>query len=160
VITGNRMLFNRQAGIAVENGHGFEVRDNNFQANGHGVLLWSKYVERFAELYPENGTSYGWAIEENQFLRNGKAIRIAADQDHGLRSMPPEVCGRPELRPHGHLIRGNTIQEGRLGLDLYQTDRTVIERNTFHANVEAHVRQDDCQDTQSHANLGAAGAYL
>lgn len=159
-ISGNRMLFNRQAGIGVENGHGFQVRGNTFQANGHGVLLWSKYVERFAELYPESLTSYDWTIEENTFLRNTKAVRIAADQDHGIRPMPPETCGREEVRPHSHVIRKNNIQDNRLGIELHQADRTVIEGNTLHANVEANLRQEDCRETLVQNNLGSGGGYL
>lgn len=160
VLSGNRMVLNRQAGMAVENGHGFEVRGNTFQGNGHGILLWSKYVEQFAATFPENATSYGWSIEENTFLRNVKAIRIAADQDHGIRNMPAEVSGRDELRPHAHLLRKNQIQDNRVGIELHQADRTVIEGNTLSANVEANLRQEDCRDTVFRNNLGAAGGYL
>lgn len=159
-IENNRMVMNRQAGIAVENGHGFTVRGNTFQANGHGILLWSKYVEKFAELFPENLTSYDWRIEKNAFTRNGKAIRIAADQDHGTRSMPPELCGKPELRPHHHIIRGNDIQDNRIGIELCNADKTLVEGNILHRNVEANLRLDDALETTARNNLGAAGGYL
>jgi parallel beta-helix repeat protein len=155
VLTGNRMIMNRQAGIAVENGHGFEVRGNSFQGNGHGVLLWSKYVKRFAELFPENLTSYGWVIEDNTFAAEGKGIRIATDQDHGIRPMPPDVSGRDELRPHSHLLRKNQIRGCRVGLELHGADRTVIEENAFHGNVEASVREADCRHTHAANNSGA-----
>ena len=160
VLTGNRMLLNRQGGIAVENGHGFEVRGNTFQGNGHGILLWSKYVEHFARLYPEHATSYGWNIEENTFTRNGKGIRIAADQDHGIRSMPADVRGREELRPHAHLIRSNQLQDNRVGIELHQVDRSVIEANLMSGNVEANLREEDCRETVFRPNTGSAGGYL
>jgi parallel beta-helix repeat protein len=156
----NRMVMNRQAGIAVENGHGFQVRGNSFQGNGHGVLIWSKHVERFAELYPENLTSYGWTIEDNSFTRNGKGIRIAADQDHGIRSPAPELCGKADLRPREHAIRKNDIQDNRVGIELHGADGTVVEENVLSRNVEANLRQEDCRDTRARNNLGSAGAYL
>jgi parallel beta-helix repeat protein len=159
-VENNRVIMNRQAGIAVENGHGFKVKGNNFQANGHGVLLWTKYVEQFANQFPESLTSYDWLIEENTFTRNGKGIRIAADQDHGIRSMPVEVRGRSEHRPHSHTIRKNDIQDNRIGIELFEADKTVIEENILNKNVEANLRQDDCVGTLARNNLGAAGGYL
>lgn len=160
LIENNRMVMNRQAGIAVENGHGFHVRGNTFQANGHGILLWTKHVERFAEWFPESRTSYDWTIEENVFTRNGKAIRIAADQDHGIRPMPEEVSGRPETRPRDHIIRKNDIQDNRVGIELHGANRTLIQENILNRNVEANLRQEDCCETTARDNLGATGGYL
>ncbi len=159
-IENNRVIMNRQAGIAVENGHGYSIRGNSFQANGHGVLLWTKRVEQFAELFPESLTSYDWNIEENKFTRNGTGIRIAADQDHGIRSMSQEVCGHPDTRPRDHLIRKNDIQDNRIGIELFRTDGTIIERNILNLNVEANLRQDDCEGSVVTNNLGSAGGYL
>lgn len=160
VVEENRVVMNRQAGIAVENGHGFQVRGSNFQANGHGILLWTKRVDQFAESFPESLTSYDWTIEENTFTRNGKGIRIAADQDHGIRPMPEEVSGQPETRPHDHRIHKNDIQDNRIGIDLYRADGTLIEGNMLNRNVEANLRQDDCRDCVVRNNLGSAGGYL
>src|SRR5262245_60020645 len=36
----NQIYNNRQAGIAVENGVGFNVINNDIQNNGHGILIW------------------------------------------------------------------------------------------------------------------------
>jgi parallel beta-helix repeat protein len=159
-LEGNRMVMNRQAGIAVENGHGFTVRGNNFQGNGHGILLWTKYVEQFAEAYPESLTSYDWTVEGNTFTRNGKGIRIAADQDHGIRNLPEEKSVRPETRPRNHILRKNDIQDNRVGVDLYKADGTILEGNILNRNVEANLRQDDCEGTAARNNLGSAGGYL
>ncbi len=156
----NRTIMNRQAGIAVENGHGFRVTGNTFQGNGHGILLWSKYVEQFAGLFPQSLTSYAWEIEKNVFTRNGKGIRIAADQDHGIRAMPENLCGKPELRPHHHSILSNDIQDNRVGIELTNTDHTRIEGNILHRNVEANLRQEDAAETLFSNNLGSAGGYL
>lgn len=160
VIEGNRLVMNRQAGIAVENGHHFEVKGNNFQANGHGVLIWSHHVPEWSEELPEHGTSHDWLIEENTFTRNGKGIRIAADQDHGIRTYPEDKWGPEDTRPHDHTIRKNDIQDNRVGIDLVKADRTHIEGNILNRNVEANIRQDDARDTTSINNLGSAGAYL
>ncbi len=160
VLRGNRMLWNRQAGIAVENGVDFEVRENNFQSNGHGVLIWSKFVEAFADAEPANVTSRDWHIEKNRFYRNGTAIAIFADKDHGIRPMPAEFSGRAELRPQNHLIVDNDVQDNRVGIHIQKADGTVIRRNRISKNVEADIRLEDDRDTQVGHNLGAAGAYL
>ena len=94
VIENNRMVHNRQAGIAVENGVRFAVRGNDFQHNHvAGILLWSHYVEEWFEALPDQRAPHHWKIEGNKFIGNGIGIAIRADQDHGIRPMPPEVCG-------------------------------------------------------------------
>ena len=160
VIEGNRMVMNRQAGIGVENGHGMQVRGNTFQANGHGLLIWSRRVDRFAELFPGSLTSYDWTVESNTLTRNGKGIRIAADQDHGIRPLTDADSGSPETRPRNHRIRKNDIQDNRVGIELLRTDTTIIEENILNRNVEANLRQEDSEGTIFVNNLGSAGAYL
>lgn len=160
VIENNRMVHNRQAGIAVENGHGFVVKGNSFHSNAHGMLLWTKQADAFAESYPESVTSFDWMVEDNTFVRNGKGIRIAADQDHGIRPMPEDQRGRPEQRPHDHVIRRNQFQDNRIGVELVQADKTSIEGNTMNQNVEANIREDDAGDTTVRNNLGSVGGYL
>ncbi len=160
IIENNRMVMNRQAGIAVENGHGFIVKGNNFQANGHGVLLWSHYVPNWEEAFPEHKTSHHWTIEENTFTRNGIGIRIAKDQDHGIRDYPENQRGPENTRPRDHIIRKNDIQDNRIGIALKETDATIVEGNILNKNVEANMRQDDCKDTKAINNLGSADAYL
>jgi parallel beta-helix repeat protein len=144
LIENNRMVMNRQAGIAVENGHGFTVRGNTFQGNGHGILVWTKHVPRFAELFPESRTSYDWTIEGNVLTRNGTGIRIAADQDHGIRPLLPEPGADlpgEATRPRDHVLRKNDIQDNRIGIELLNTDRTLIEENLLNGNVEANLRR-------------------
>lgn len=160
VIEGNRMVMNRQAGIAVEHGHGFQVRRNEFQVNGHGILLWSMLHEGFREPFPDSLTSHDWTIEDNVFTRNGKAIRIAADQDHGIRPAPEDRRGKPEARPHHHTIRKNDIQDNRVGIELCNTDHTLVEANLLHRNVEANLRLEDSTEVVARNNLGSAGGYL
>ena len=160
VLEDNRMVMNRQAGIAVENGHGMTVRGNTFQANGHGILLWSRHVEKFAEQYPGSLTSYDWSVEGNNITRNGKGIRIAADQDHGIRPLEENAAAGAHTRPRDHRIRKNDIQDNRVGIELYRVDATVVEENILSRSAEADLRQDDARDTLFRNNLGSAGAYL
>lgn len=159
IVEGNRMLMNRQAGIAVENGHGFRILHNTFQANGHGLLLWSRLDTRFREAYPESDTCYDWRIEHNVLTRNGIGVRIAADQDHGIRPAPvPE--DHPETRPRDIAILNSDIQDNRIGIDLHRCRDVLIEGNLLHRNVEANLRQQDCERVVARANTGSAGAYL
>ncbi len=136
ILEGNTMLGNRQAGIAVENGFDFAVRDNTFQGNNHGVLLWAKHIPAFAQAVPANATSYDWLIEDNMFSDNHKAIRIAANQDHGIRPLDPAgQWGWPAPPPHDHVIRRNTIRHNVIGVELVGVKSTVMTDNRFHANA-------------------------
>ncbi|MEP6754388.1 MAG: right-handed parallel beta-helix repeat-containing protein [Chthonomonadales bacterium] len=159
-VIGNRMLHNRQAGMGVEMAHGITARENSFHANGHGILIWSRKIESLVKSFPESFTSHDWMIEENKFIRNGKAIRIASDQDHGIRNIPAEEWGGDATRPYRHTIRKNEFQDNRIALELVRADETIIEENLMHGNVEANIRQDDCRGTVIRNNPGNAGAYL
>ena len=125
VIEGNEMIGNRQAGIAVENGIDMQVRGNTFRSNTHGILLWSKHVPDFAEVAPDNDTSRDWLIEKNTFEGNGKAIRIAADQDHGIRMLPASRLPKPR----GHVIRKNEFRENQIEIELLSVEDTTSEDN-------------------------------
>lgn len=137
-LQGNTMNYCHQAGIAVENGYGFKVVENTFHGNSHGILLWSKHIPQFAGVVPDNDTSKDWTIEKNTFTRHDKAIRIAANQDHGIRPYMPGG-----VRPHNHIIRGNTIRDNRIGIELKEADRTVLENNVMEQNVERDLDEQD-----------------
>jgi parallel beta-helix repeat protein len=115
LLENNVLRGNRQAGIGVENGVGFTVRHNQFERNAHGILLWSKYVAAFAGAVPENDTSRDWLIEHNSFTQNNLAIRIAADQDHGTRPLPPTTPRCPP--PRNHVLHGNMFRDNYVDLD-------------------------------------------
>ena len=134
----NQIFHNRQAGIAVENGYGMVVTGNDFRLNQHGILLWSKYVASFAAAVPQNDTSRDWLIEKNRCWRNHKAIRIAANQDHGIRDMPSRNPVPPP--PQRHTIRGNKIIDNRLGVEMVDAIETVMAQNEWRANVEGNVK--------------------
>jgi parallel beta-helix repeat protein len=139
ILEDNQMVGNVQAGIATENGFNFQVRRNLFRDNDHGILLWSKYIPGFLGAVPENSSSYDWTIEENAFLHNNKAIRIAANQDHGIRPYPVPEGESPETwyRPHDHRIRSNRFQDNRIAIESVHTDRLVQEANLFERSPQA-----------------------
>jgi parallel beta-helix repeat protein len=138
ILEQNQINGNHQAGIAVENGIGFMVTNNTFQDNCHGVLLWSKHIPGFARPVPDNNTSYNWLIKDNTFTRNVKAIRIAANQDHGIRPLKSSgEWGLPAPKPHDHIIRGNQIVDNRIGIELLGVEGTFLQDNNFKNNVEA-----------------------
>ncbi|MBZ0294869.1 MAG: right-handed parallel beta-helix repeat-containing protein [Anaerolineae bacterium] len=60
VLQDNQINYCAQAGVAVENGYGFVVRENRFYGSTHGILLWSKHIPQFGSVVPENNTSYNW----------------------------------------------------------------------------------------------------
>lgn len=161
VLEGNRMLFNRQAGVAVEHGVDFQIRGNDLQSNGHGLLLWTNYNKDFHETLPGNRTLRNWVIEDNRFFRNGTAIAVLADKDHGIRpARQGDSADGPEVRPCDLVIRRNDIQDNRIGIHLYRTERATIEHNKINRNVEADIRREDDRDTVLGPNLGLRGAYL
>ncbi len=131
----NQVVSNRQAGIAVENGVDFKVRGNIFTQNRHGILLWSKHVPEFERSLPENVTSADWTIENNVFSANRIAIRIAADQDHGIRPLPLSgEQGLPAPKPHHHAIRKNSFDGNGTDLDQLDAVDTIFERNDLNLN--------------------------
>jgi parallel beta-helix repeat protein len=126
----NQIKGNRQAGIATENGFDFQIHGNTFEDNGHGILLWSKHVPALEKGVPGNTTSYNWLIQDNTFVRNHKAIRIAADQDHGIRPLlDTGEWGLPAPPPHDHTIRHNHFAENTTAIELLNAENTIAEGN-------------------------------
>lgn len=124
-LEGNQIDHNRQAGIAVENGVHFEARGNDIRNNTHGILLWNRSYEFLKTVPNMNPTSQDWLIERNTFIQNRKAIRIAANQDHGVRALQED-----SLPPNNHRIRDNEIRENVIGIELENVRNTHMDRNT------------------------------
>ncbi len=129
LLEGNHMSGNRAAGVAVENGIACTVRDNDFVASAYGLLLWSKYVEPFARTHPANDTSRDWLISGNRFSGNRVAVRIAADQDHGVRPLPPHTPRCP--RPQRHTLRANQFHNNQRDIELIDAEEPLLEANRF-----------------------------
>jgi parallel beta-helix repeat protein len=134
-IENNQIIGNRQAGIAAENGVNFNVNRNIISNNRHGILLWSKHLPQFDQGMPENTTSMSWTIERNTFSGNHKAIRIAADQDHGIEPLPASgELGYPAPKPANHVIRNNLFEKNVHVLEQIDTLDTRIDSNEMRNN--------------------------
>lgn len=136
-LTSNQIYGNRQAGIAVENGFRFKVMDNDIQNNMHGILIWTRLYEFLRNVPNMNATSSDWIIERNKFIQNRKAIRIAANQDHGIRNLPEETSS---MLPINHRIRNNQIRDNILGIEIEKATDTQMDQNSMN-NLVANVRQ-------------------
>jgi parallel beta-helix repeat protein len=124
----NQIYGNRQAGIAVENGVHFDVRENDIQNNTHGVLIWTRSYEFLKHVPNINLTSSDWLIERNKFVQNKKAIRIAANQNHGIWPLGEEPSTH---LPHSHRIQNNEIRDNVTGIELEKTRDTQMHGNTL-----------------------------
>ena len=128
-LIGNEINGNRRAGIAVENGIDMRVSGNRIQQNEYGILLWSKYVPLFAKTVPENDTSRHWEIRDNRFVRNRCGIRIAAEQDHGVR---PHTASRGKMaQPTDHKILSNRFAHNQIDIEQEETESSTVEENHF-----------------------------
>ncbi len=123
----NQIYNNRQAGIAVENGVHFEVSGNDIENNNHGILIWTRSYEFLKTVPNMNITSSDWLIERNKLIQNRKAIRIAADQDHGVRALVGE---QSSPTPSRHIIQNNEIRDNVIGIELEKVLDTEMNQNT------------------------------
>jgi parallel beta-helix repeat protein len=127
-LTNNQVYNNRQAGIAVENGTHFKVLNNDIQNNMHGILIWTRLYEFLKTVPNMNETSSDWVIERNRLIHNKKAIRIAANQDHGVRELQQ---GRSSVLPNHHRIRNNRILGNAIGIEVQNANDTEIQENAL-----------------------------
>jgi parallel beta-helix repeat protein len=117
LIQDNQIYHNRQAGIAVENGVHFEVLGNDIQSNTYGILAWTRFYDFLKKVPNTNVTSRDWRIEKNKLIQNKKAIRIAANQNHGVRGLDRELSS---VVPSSHHIHSNEIRSNIIGIELEQ----------------------------------------
>jgi len=122
----NQIHNNRQAGIAVENGVNFTVQNNDIQNNNHGILIWTRLYDFLKEIPGINPTSSNWLIEGNRLIQNRKGVRIAANQNHGIRLLDGE---KATLVPYNHTIQRNEIRNSIVGVELEQVKDTYIDQN-------------------------------
>jgi nitrous oxidase accessory protein NosD len=135
----NQIYNNRQAGIAVENGVVFKVVGNDIQNNTHGILIWTRLYEFLKTVPNINATSSDWLMERNRFIQNRKAIRIAADQNHGIYPLDREISPVP---PNNHIIQNNEIRDNMIGIELEKVKDTQVNQNSlnnFIANFDERL---------------------
>jgi parallel beta-helix repeat protein len=127
-IQDNQIHNNRQAGIAVENGVGFNVTGNDIQNNTHGILIWTRFYDFLRTVPNINATSSDWLIERNRLIQNKKAIRIAANQNHGIRALAKEQASSP---PNNHIIQNNEFRDNMIGIELEKAKDTRTDQNVM-----------------------------
>ena len=69
-------------------------------------------------------------------VQNKKAIRIAANQNHGIWPLDRETSPIP---PNNHIIQNNEIRENMIGIELEKAKDTQVDQNSldnFIANLE------------------------
>src|SRR5215216_7085480 len=125
----NQIYNNRQAAIAVENGMNFQVTSNDIQSNTHGILIWTRSYEFLKTVPNINATSSDWLIERNKLFRNRKAIRIAANQNHGIHPLEGDLSS---VLPNHHTMQNNEIQENMIGIELENVKDTQMSGNHLH----------------------------
>ncbi|HKG54907.1 MAG TPA: right-handed parallel beta-helix repeat-containing protein, partial [Anaerolineales bacterium] len=125
----NQIYNNRQAGIAVENGVNFNVMNNDIQNNTHGILIWTRSYDFLKKIPDMNATSRDWLIEKNRLIQNKKAIRIAANQDHGVRGL--NEGSHSFVSPHQHIIQNNEIRGNIIGIELENVIDTQLNQNVM-----------------------------
>lgn len=124
----NQIHGNRQAGIAVENGINFNVLENDIKNNNHGILIWTRSYD-FLKTAPDmNVTSHDWLIERNRLIQNKKAIRIAANQNHGVLPLDRDLS---PIAPNEHIIQNNQILGNVIGIELEKAKDTQMNQNVL-----------------------------
>ena len=61
-------------------------------------------------------------------MGNRKAIRIAANQDHGIREL---FQAKASVLPHDHMIQHNQIHGNMIGVELENVKGTQINENVL-----------------------------
>lgn len=133
----NQIHGNRQAGIAVENGIHFRVEGNDIQNNAHGILIWTRSYEFLKTVPDMNATSSDWLIQRNKLLQNKKAIRIAANQNHGVLRLDRDLS---PIAPNQHIIQNNEIRGNIVGVELEKVKDTRMDQNML-ANLLTDVSE-------------------
>ena len=82
-----------------------------------------------------NPTSSDWVMEGKRLIQNRKGIRIAANQNHGIRPLEEEPSSIP---PQNHRIQNNEIRDNLIGIELEKAKDTQIARNILD-NVVTNV---------------------
>ena len=75
-----------------------------------------------------NVTSRDWLIERNRLIQNKKAIRIAANQNHGVVKLDRD---QSPIAPSNHIIQNNEIRCNLIGIELEKAKDTRIGQNAL-----------------------------
>ena len=127
VLEDNLVEFNRWAGIAIEHGFDFTIRNNRIRLNGDGVRLWTRGGVVVA-YWPGHETTYNFELTDNLFESN----TIGFNAYSGADSLD-QPC-------HDFVVRGNQFKDNRIGARYGRVENCTLTENTFTANVIAAVQ--------------------
>lgn len=127
VLENNEVEFSRWVGIAAEHARGFEIRGNRIRLNGEGVRLWTRGGEVLKE-FP------GWEVTHDVLLEDNliESNTIGVNAYTG-----PEMTDHEQ---HHLTLRGNTLKDNRIAIQIERAQESAIERNVLEGNVVAAVR--------------------
>jgi parallel beta-helix repeat protein len=126
VLEDNHIEFNRWAGIAIEHGHGFQIRNNRILSNGEGTRLFTRGGITL-ESWQGWEVCYDFTIENNHFENN----HIGFNGYTGS-----EIRGK---EAHDYHLTANTFRNNRVGVRLFRVNDCQLNNNKFEANVEQAV---------------------
>lgn len=125
----NTIEFNRWAGIAIEHGYGFTIRNNRVERNGDGLRLFTRGGGGpVMAYYPDHAVCYNFEITQNQFNANEIGIHIYTGDD-----TPDQRCH--DLRLHENHFGGNQI-----GARCNRVEGVTLSENDFEANIIAALQ--------------------
>ena len=126
VLEENIVEFNRWAGIAVEHGFDFVLKNNRIRLNGDGVRLWTR--GGVIEHWQGHEVTYNFTLTDNLFESNTIGFNAYTG------------ANTPDLSCHDFDVRGNTFKDNRIGARYGRVENCTLSDNTFTDNVVAAVQ--------------------
>lgn len=127
----NHVEFNRWAGIAIEHGHDWTVKNNVIQNNhGDGMRLWlrGKRGDVLLQYWEGYEATYNFTMENNTFKGNHVGFN-AYTPEH----LADQTC-------YGFHLIGNTFENNRVGASFERVNDCSMTDNHFINNIEAGLR--------------------
>lgn len=127
VLEDNIIDQNRYAGVAIEHGYDFAIRQNRISHNGEGVRLWTR-GGAVVPYWPGHEVSHTFTLEDNVIEHNGTGFAGYTGDE------------TTEHECHGYTLRRNIFRDNRVGVSFARVRDCVVSGNTFVSNVVSAVR--------------------
>lgn len=126
IIEDNTIEMNRWAGIAIEHGFDFTIRNNRIRQNGEGVRLWTR--GGVIAYWKGHEVCYNFTLTNNLFEANHTGFVGDTGKDS------------PEQDCHHFHLRNNTFQDNRVGALFGRVQACTVQDNIFRQNVITALR--------------------
>ncbi len=143
IVEENHIEFNRWAGIAIEHGHDFTVRNNTIQNNhGDGMRLWlrGKRGDVLLQYWEGYEVTYNFTIEHNIFKGNHTGFN-AYTPEH----LADQIC-------YGFHLKHNTFDDNRIGALFERVKDCSVINNTFKHNLQTGLKLVNDPDVDVQGN--------